>query len=83
MLRASSSEASEILEIIFVMPSALDFHQIQRYELISLSGSFDRFSFFYNQNRKDCAILFPSLEHGKRRVTRMRQRFMPSLIFDD
>ena len=41
------------------------------------------FPFFINQNRKDCAILFSSLENGKRRVTRMRQRFMPSLIFDD
>ena len=45
-------------------------------------GSTD-FPFFINQNRKDCAILFSSLENGKRRIARMGQRFMPSLIFDD
>ena len=41
------------------------------------------FPFFINQNREDCAILFSSLENGKRRIAGMGQRFMPSLIFDD
>ena len=83
MPRASSSEASEILEIIFVMPSALVFTKSIGTSLLAFSVHSIDFPFFINQNRKDCAILFSSLENGKRRVTRMRQRFMPSLIFDD
>ena len=83
MPRASSSEASEILEIIFVMPSVLVFTKSMGMSLLAFLVHSTDFPFFINQNRKDCAILFSSLENGKRRVTRMRQRFMPSLIFDD